>query len=427
MSTVVAQPTAPYQKTILPSGIRVISEHIPSVHSVTLGVWIWSGSRFESESQHGVAHFLEHMLFKGTARRNAFEIARTIESQGGYLNAFTGKELNCYFVRVLKDADEVSIDLLADILQNSVFDPIETEKEKGVVIDEINGMEDTPEELVLDTFTGIVWQPHTLSRSILGTPDAVASLNPDGLREYLDTHYVSDRVYVIATGAVDHDRLVRLVDKAFSLPKSTQGVTFARVERPERQIAVVSKDISQAHLCLGGVGIPYNDPRKYALYVLNTVLGGGMTSRLFQSIREQAGLAYAIYSDLDFYHDTGLLSIYAGTDADDVPLVLEEVYKECDRLCSEPIGDLELKDAKSQLTGGLLLSLESPSNVMNRLARGEIYLDQYETTEDSIASVNAVSLQDVQELAADLLAPDRLSLAVVGPMDESDILSLVPS
>ena len=409
------------KKSTLPNGIRVISEWIPHIHSITLGVWVWSGSRFETQKNNGIAHFLEHMLFKGTDRRDAFEIARTIESLGGYLNAFTGRELNCFFVRVLKDDDAISIDLLADILQNSNFDPGEIEKEKGVVIDEIHGMEDSPEELVLDHFTRIVWQPHPLSKSILGTSETVASFQETDLRSYLNAHYLPEQTYIVATGAVDHDRLVRLVEAAFPAGTRKPMPQMRALDPPSPQQTVVSRDISQAHLCLGGIGLPYNDPRKYTLYVLNTLLGGGMTSRLFQTVREREGLAYAIYSDLEFLYDTGLFSIYAGTDPGDLPRVIEAVFHEMKKFQTEVITDLELRDAKAQLSGGLLLSLESASNVMNRLARLEIYLDTYESVELSIAAVEAVTAGQVMELANELFAPDRMSLAAVGPLEEKDL------
>ena len=409
------------RKTTLPNGIRVISEWIPHIHSITLGVWVWSGSRFETPENNGIAHFLEHMLFKGTNRRDAFEIARTIESLGGYLNAFTGRELNCFFVRVLMDDDAISIDLLADILQNSIFDPGEIEKEKGIVIDEIHGMEDSPEELVLDHFTRIVWQPHPLSKSILGTTETVASFQDTDLRSYLKAHYLPEQSYIVATGAVDHDRLVDCVEAAFPLGTGNPVPKMTPLEPPPPQRIVVSRDISQAHLCLGGIGLPYNDPRKYTFYVLNALLGGGMTSRLFQTIREQEGLAYAIYSDVDFLYDTGLFSIYAGTDPEDLPRVIEAVSDEMEKIKTETITDLELRDAKAQLTGGLLLSLESASNVMNRLARLEIYLDKYEPVELSIAAVEAVTAGQVMELANELFSPDRMSLAAVGPLGEKEL------
>ena len=245
MTTVATHSDERRRKTILPNGIRVISERIPHIHSITLGVWVWSGSRFETQENNGIAHFLEHMLFKGTQRRDAFEIARTIESLGGYLNAFTGRELNCFFVRVLKDDDAISIDLLADILQNSVFDPEEIEKEKGVVIDEIHGMEDTPEELVLDNFTRAVWQPHTLSRSILGTVDTVTSFKDSDLRNYLTAHYHPERTYIIATGAVDHEKLAHLVETAFTLKANDNVAPITPVTPSTGQQIIIPKDISQ--------------------------------------------------------------------------------------------------------------------------------------------------------------------------------------
>lgn len=404
------------RKSVLPNGIRVITEQVPHVRSLALGVWIWSGSRFERPEHHGIAHFLEHMVFKGTATRDAFHIARSIESLGGYLNAFTGRELNCYFVRVLDEHVDVSIEVLSDILQHSVFDLREIEKEKGVVLDEINGMQDAPEELVGDIFTGLVWQPHPLSRPILGTEATVASFTREDLQAYLQTQYQADHIYVIASGNVDHDHLVDLVADAFRVPLGTNNGTSQPLPDAVGRGHVLSKDIAQAHLCVGGMGLPFHDQRKYPLFVLNTALGGGMTSRLFQKIREEAALAYSIYSDVDFCLDTGLFCISAGTDASDVPQVLDMIHHECELLRRNPLSEEELKDAKSQLIGGLLLSQESTVSVMNRLARMEIYLDSYRTIDETVAEIEAVTCEMVQDIAVELLSPERLSVAVIGPV-----------
>ncbi|MBI4550979.1 MAG: insulinase family protein [Candidatus Latescibacteria bacterium] len=410
-----------YRKSVLPNGIRVVTEYVPHVRSLTIGLWVRSGSRHERVEQNGIAHFLEHMVFKGTRSRTAYQIAQSIESLGGYLNAFTGRELNCYLARLLDVHAPVAIDVLADILQHSLFDPDEVEKEKHVVIDEIKGMEDNPEEWLHDQFTSLIWQPHPLGRSILGTEATVSALTREEIRAYLDTYYTADRTTVVAAGNVDHDQIVELVRQTLLFPDRPAADPPAVLSPPAARCQVTTKDIAQAHLCVGGHGLPFRDERKYALFVLNAALGGGMTSRLFQAVREKAGLAYSIYSDLDFYEDTGLFSIYAGTDGADVPRVLEMIYTECARLRQEPLHEDELQDSKSQLTGGLILSMENTGTVMNRLARLELYLDSYSSIDETIAQVDAVTLTQVQELAEELLDPERLSVAALGPVEERDV------
>lgn len=408
----------PHRKTVLDNGLRVITEYVPHVRSVTLGVWVRAGSRYETAGQHGIAHFLEHMLFKGTATRDAYQIAQRIESLGGYLNAFTGRELNCYFVRVLDEHASIAVDLLADILQHSVFDPAEIEKEKRVVLDEIKGMEDSPEELVQEYFTTLVWTPHPLSRAIMGTESSVSAFTRDDLFAYMQTRYRASDVYIIAAGHINHDQLAGMASEAFHLASSGghDGET-PPVPPPANRHRVYPKDIAQAHLCVGGYGLAYPDDHKYALFVLNTILGGGMTSRLFQSIREDAGLAYSIYSDLELCMDTGLIGISAGTDVCDVPRVLEMIYQECERMRRELVREQEINDAKSQLTGSLLLSMENMGSVMTRIARMEIYLDRYDSIEETVQAIEAVTREQVQALADELLHPDRLCIAVLGPVD----------
>lgn len=407
-----------YRKTVLPNGLRVITEAMPHVRSMAIGVWVRAGTRYEPPDKNGIAHFLEHMVFKGTPSRNAFQIAQSIESLGGYLNAFTGRELNCYFIRALDEHVSIAIDVLADILQHSIFDPAELEKEKGIVIDEIKGVEDNPEELIQEVFSTLVWSPHPLSRSILGDEATVSSFTRDDLQTYLTTRYTADQIFVIAAGSVDHDQIVEEVARAFHFPASTQSVQPVTLPTPAARRQIIRRDIMQAHLCVGGYGIAFHDPRKFPLFVLNTALGGGMTSRLFQKIREEAGLVYSIYSDLDFCEDTGLWGVSAGTDPSDAAQVLDMIYAECAQLRREPLSAEELKDSKSQLIGSLVLSIESTSSVMNRLARLEIYLDEYSSIDETIASIDAVTLDEVQALAHDLFAPDRLAVAAIGPIDD---------
>lgn len=410
------------RKTVLPNGIRVVTEHMPHVRSVTMGVWVWSGTRFEPAEKPGIAHFLEHAVFKGTEKRSAFQIAQSIESLGGYLNAFTGRELNCYFARVMDSHLPVAVDVIGDLLQSSKFDPHEIEKEKMVVIEEIHGLEDNPEDLVSELYAKLIWQPHPLSRPILGNAPSVSSFTRNHLLAYLAARYRNDLIYVIAAGSVDHEALVDLVRDQYDFPgDGPDGDADVRLDSKRLDRRVLSKDIAQVHLCLGGVGLPYGHPSKYALFLLNAVLGGGMTSRLFQKIREEAGLAYSIYSDLDFYMDTGQICISAGVDPKDAQRTIDLIRRECRMLCEQPVPEEELRDTRSQLTGSLYLSLEESGSVMNRLARAEIYDNTHASVDETVRKLEEVTTADITELAETIFTPENAYLAAVGPVSEDDI------
>ncbi|MXY50469.1 MAG: insulinase family protein [Gemmatimonadetes bacterium] len=446
------------RKTVLPNGIRVVTEHMPHVRSVTMGVWVWSGTRFEPAEKPGIAHFLEHAVFKGTEKRNAFQIAQSIESLGGYLNAFTGRELNCYFARVMDSHLPVAVDVIGDLLQSSKFDPHEIEKEKMVVIEEIHSLEDNPEDLVSELYANLIWQPHPLSRPILGNVPSVSSFTRNHLVAYLAARYRNDCIYVIAAGSVDHEALVDLVREQYDFPgKSDHADTDVNVDadavvagdadadvdthvdadvdmdvdtavrldskRPKQRHRkrVLSKDIAQLHLCLGGVALPYGHTSKYALFLLNALLGGGMTSRLFQKIREEAGLAYSIYSDLDFYRDTGQVCISAGVDPKDAQRAIDLIRQECRVLCEQSVPEEELRDTRSQLTGSLYLSLEESGSVMNRLARAEIYENTCTSVDEIVRKLDEVTTSDIAELAESIFTAENTYLTAVGPVSEDDI------
>ena len=419
---------------------------MPHVRSVTMGVWVWSGTRFEPAEKPGIAHFLEHAVFKGTEKRNAFQIAQSIESLGGYLNAFTGRELNCYFARVMDSHLPVAVDVIGDLLQSSKFDPHEIEKEKMVVIEEIHGLEDNPEDLVSELYANLIWQPHPLSRPILGNVPSVSSFTRNHLVAYLAARYRNDCIYVIAAGSVDHEALVDLVREQYDFAGESQpadtdvdadvagdsdadvdthvdaDVRLGSTQRGKRhRKRVLSKDIAQLHLCLGGVALPYGHPSKYALFLLNAILGGGMTSRLFQKIREEAGLAYSIYSDLDFYQDTGQICISAGVDPKDAQRAIDLIRQECRVLCEQSVPEEELRDTRSQLTGSLYLSLEESGSVMNRLARAEIYENTHTSVDETVRKLDEVTTSDIAELAESIFSPENTYLTAVGPLSESDI------
>lgn len=403
-----------------------------------MGVWVWSGTRFEPAEKPGIAHFLEHAVFKGTEKRNAYQIAQSIESLGGYLNAFTGRELNCYFARVMDSHLPVAVDVIGDLLQSSKFDPQEIEKEKMVVIEEIHGLEDNPEDLVSELYANLIWQPHPLSRPILGNAPSVSSFTRNHLVAYLKDRYRNDHIYVIAAGSVDHEALVDLVreqydftgeshqadtdvDTAVDTGVDTSVLLDSERHKQRRRMRVLSKDIAQAHLCLGGVALPYGHPSKYALFLLNALLGGGMTSRLFQKIREEAGLAYSIYSDLDFYRDTGQICISAGVDPKDAQRAVDLIRQECRVLCEQPVPEEELRDTRSQLTGSLYLSLEESGSVMNRLARAEIYENTHVSVDETVRKLEEVTTVDIAELAGTVFTAENTYLTAVGPLSVDDI------
>ena len=410
--------TSLLRKTVLPDGLTILSKHFPGARSVSLGVWVWAGSRFEPEDQPGLAHFLEHMVFKGTPSRTAYQIAHAVESVGGHLNAFTGKELNCYFAQVLDEHLPTAVTVLGDILKNSTFDADLIEKERHVVIDEIRGIDDSPEDLVNEIFANIAWRPSPLSRSILGTEEAVLSYSRDEISTYLDSRYRSDLMYVIAAGNVDHDCLVDMVSQQYAFGKAKPVKLHLPVAPTwAEQREVITRDISQTYLCYGGPGIAFRDERKYALFILNTVLGAGMTSRLFQKVREDAGLVYSIYSDMEMCTDSGLFYVAADTDKVDSERVLDMIREEYDKLRRAPLTDEELSEAKSQLIGNLYLSLESSTNAMNRIARLEIYLGEYVSVSDTADAIKKVTADEVLSLSQDLLLPEHQTLVMVGPPD----------
>ena len=395
---------------------------MPHVRSVTMGVWVWSGTRFEPSGSPGIAHFLEHAVFKGTEKRNAYQIAQSIESLGGYLNAFTGRELNCYVARVMDSHLPVAVDVIGDLLQSSRFDPREIEKEKTVVIEEIHGLEDNPEDLVNELYANLVWQPHPLSRPILGNTASVSSFTRSDLVAYLEDRYRNGRIHIIAAGCVDHDGLVDLIRDQYDFPGDSREA--GPDDQPDSKGArkrVLSKDVSQVHLCLGGIGLPYSHPSKYALFLLNAVLGGGMTSRLFQKVREEAGLAYSIYSDLEFCRDTGQICISAGVDPKDAQRTIDLIRQECRMLCEQPVPEDELRDTRSQLIGGLYLSLEETGSVMNRLARAEIYENAYSSVDETVRKLEEVTASDITEMANILFTPENTYLTAVGPVSDGDI------
>ncbi len=402
-----------YQKTVLPNGLRVVTEKIPYVRSVSLGIWVEAGTRDESPEKNGIAHFLEHMVFKGTENRNAFEIADALESLGGNLNAFTSKELTSYYAHVLDEHVGVAMDVLSDLILHPLFDPADIEKEKSVVIEEIRDMEDTPDDLIFEYFFHDLFHPHALSLSTLGKKDIVRSFSRDDLWQFLQSQYTANRILIAAAGNVEHQEIVDLAERYFSHLLTHRKRLLEPVPNVEARTHLWEGTAQQSHICLGSQTVPYDHPKRYPLLLLNTILGSGMSSRLFQLLREEYALAYSVFSFADFYLDTGILGVYIGTDESKVDDTLGLISQEFEHLRHDTIGELEKK--KSELKGNLLLGLESTSNRMSRLAKMEIYLQRFNTLDDVIRSIENVSVEDVLEVVEEFLTEERLVKTIMKP------------
>lgn len=397
-----------YNKTKLPNGLTVVTEKIPTVRSVSVGIWIKTGTRFESKDRNGVAHFLEHMLFKGTERRSARTIARSLESIGGYLNAFTGKEQTCYFAEILDEYLPKAIDVLADMICHSVFLPKEIQKEREVILDEIGSVEDTPDDLLQDIFVEKLFPESSLGFPILGTKQTVQNLTRHQILEFYKNFYTLENTLIAAAGNVDHKKLVDLCVRKFHLPHQEKSTTELSFKKTGKGDIVIHRSVNQAHICLGTVGLPYHHQRKYELLVLNTALGVGMGSRLFQNIRERYGLAYSIYSYLDFFKDGGLLAIYLGTDKSKRDKALKLLKKEINKLKLKPISSSELNQVKSQVKGNIVLGLESTMRRMSRLAKMEIYLNEYYPIDHILKKIESVNHEQLYNLTNQIFDENRL-------------------
>src|SRR5512137_312686 len=404
-------------RDVLDNGLRLLTESIPHVRSVSLGVWLTRGSRHERDEWSGIAHFVEHMLFKGTTTRSAEDIAQTVDSVGGQMDASTGKENANYAIKVLDEHLPLAVDVLTDVVLHPRFSPDDVEREKGVVAEEIKMVEDMPDDLVHELFLEHFWRGHPLGRAILGTADSVHRLNEGVLHDYFSRVYTADNLIVAAAGNIEHARLRELLARAFDGVRASGP---GPVEAPPVEHGLVhvrTKDLEQSHICMGVGAYPQNHRDRYAALVFNTLLGGSMSSRLFQNVREKRGLAYSVGSGLSAFRDAGLLSIYAGCANERVGEVIDVIMRELAQLANEPIAESELQRAKDNVKGGLLLGLESTWQRAAYLARQEIYFDEPFTIEDTLAGIDAVTLEDVGRVAKDLLARAPVSVAVVGDVD----------
>jgi predicted Zn-dependent peptidase len=384
------------------------------VRSISIGVWLTRGSRHEAAEQGGIAHFVEHMLFKGTATRTAEDIAQAIDSIGGQLDAFTAKEYASYYIKVLDEHLPLAIDLLADIVRNPAFSTEDIEREKKVVVEEIKMVEDTPDDLVHELFTQGFWEDHPLGRPILGTRDTVESLDADVLREYFTRTYTAPNVIVSAVGNLEHARVRDLVNEKFGSLATSGRVSPEAPPRVAPKVLIRNKELEQSHLCLGVSSYPQNHDARYSSYVLNTLLGGSMSSRLFQNVREKRGLAYAVFSGLSAYRDAGTFTVYAGCANEAVGEVLDLVIEELRGVKRDPVSVAELQRAKDHLKGSLMLSLENTASRMSHIARQEIYFDRQFGLDETLQGIERVTVDDVQRVAGDLFRNGAVAATVLG-------------
>ncbi|MBE3072692.1 MAG: insulinase family protein [Acidobacteria bacterium] len=404
-------------RDVLDNGLRLLTESMPQVRSVTIGVWLTRGSRHEPWERGGIAHFVEHMLFKGTATRSAEDIAQAVDSIGGQLDAFTAKEYASYYIKVLDEHLPLAVDILSDVVRNPAFRESDIECEKKVVLEEIKIVEDTPDDLVHEVFTQSFWEGHSLARPILGTRESVEALTVQELREYFADVYAGGNFIISAVGNIEHAQVRDLVEHAFSgMPVSgTRVADQAPVVVP--QAIVRTKDLEQCHVCLGVGSYPQNHEDRYVSYVLNTLLGGSMSSRLFQNVREKRGLAYAVFSGLAAYRDAGAFTVYAGCATDVVGEVIDLVVEELRNVKREPVPETELRRSKDHLKGSLMLSLENTASRMSHLARQEIYFDRQFGLDETLQGIERVTPGDLERVARDLFVAAGLAATVLGPLD----------
>lgn len=404
-----------YKKEVLPNGVRIVTEEMPYVRSISIGIWVAAGSRDETTKNNGVAHFIEHMLFKGTEKRSAKVIAETLDAVGGQLNAFTSKEYTCYYAKVLDEYFDISVDLLGDMFFNSSFKEDEIEKEKNVIIEEIKMYEDAPDELVHDFFANTMWSGHALGRPVIGTTENIINMTRQGLLDFRDKFYSPKSVVVAVAGNIKHEVVVEKLTSLFGNFHTKSRKRSYVAPKPHAKMFFKKKDTEQLHLCIGTPGLALDDEKSYVMHIMNSVLGGGLSSRLFQEIREERGLAYSVYSYHSSYRDAGLFSIYAGLSRKNLNKVISIIQKEMKSIRTRGITKKELVRAKQQLTGSMYLGLENVSNRMSRLGKSELCLNRVVTVDEAVERINAVNLDDVRDLAKRFFKSENIVVSSIGP------------
>ena len=406
------------RRETLPNGLSVITEEMQHIRSVSIGIWVKTGSRDEDKQWNGISHFVEHMVFKGTRHRSAEEIARQVDSIGGNIDAFTAKECVSFSVKVLNEHLPIAMDVLSDLVLNPVFDDQDIARERGVILEEIKMDEDNPDYLVHEIFTQNFWKDHPLGRPILGTRDTVKRFERQPVVDFYAQRFSPGNVIITAAGYLKHESFVDLVKKYFDGMKPvSNGFHSAPPKIIPRIVLRNKKSLEQVQICVGVPSYPITHQRRHSSYILNTLLGGGMSSRLFQNIRERQGLAYAIYSDLNPYRDTGCLSVYAGTSTASASKVVESIVSEFRKLKTDMVSADELRRAKDQLKGSLMLSLESSTARMSNLARQEMYFDRFYGLDELIAKIEAVTAEELKELANTFFQTENVAVTILGNLN----------
>ncbi len=402
--------------------MRIISETIPSVRSISIGLWIDTGSRDEPKGFEGVSHFIEHMVFKGTDTRSPLDIVSYIESVGGILNAFTSRENTCFLAKVIDLQLPRAVEILADLAFNARFDEADIDKEKKIVIDEIHEVDDTPSDLVHDIFAESIYGEHALGRPILGTQDSVSGLTREGILGYRDRKYIRKKMMVVVSGNMKHEELVELVKRYFPKTPANDIAIEPRVA-PKfiSGLTVKTQKTNQTHICIGAPAVGFGSGQRPALLLLNSIIGGGMSSRLFQRIREELGMAYTVFSYIDFFRDSSVIGAYLNTDKKYTAQVILNTFDELEKLSNSDLTLQEIDSAKEQLKGSLVLGLENTSHRMNRLAKHELLIDRYIGVDETIEEIDKVTIEQVRLLARELFKPDNYQVTVLGPMTKSGI------
>ena len=407
-----------YQKTVLPNGVRVLTERIPHFHSVSTGIWVNVGSRDELSDERGITHFIEHMLFKGTEKRSARDIARELDAVGGFVNAFTSKEQACFHAKVLHPHLPLVVDVLADIFLNSIFSPDEITREQQVIIQEIRMIEDTPDEYIHILFQEMFWQDNPLGRPIYGTVEAVEGVSRERILDYVSRMFQPERILIAAAGNLEHQRFLDLVAPTMATLNHPQSLRRRQTPTDHLHLRVVPKDLEQVHLCLGIRGPSQSDKDRFLCHLLNVVLGSSMSSRLFQEIRENRGLAYSVYSFVNSHEDTGMLGIYAGVAREHVEETLGIIHEQLSLLLREPIPEAELNAAKEYLKGSMYLNAESTDARMNRLAKNEFLFGRYVPFEEVEQRIDQVTSAAIQQWFCGVYEPSQVALMVFGPVEQ---------
>jgi len=404
-------------KTVLKNGVRILTKRMPHVHSVSMGVWVNVGARDESVKENGLSHLIEHMIFKGTGKRTAFQIAKEFDAIGGHTNAFTSMENTCYHAKVMDTHLETMVDILSDIFLNSIFDNQKLKRERPVILQEIGMVEDNPEDYIHQLSDQTFWGEHPLGRPIIGSRENVLGFDSDAIKNFFSSLYQPERIIISVAGNIDHDYFVRLIENLFTVIPT--GKAFPEREKPESRslVSINRREQEQTHISIGTKGIAVASKERYACSLMNTILGGNMSSRLFQEIREERGLAYSVYSYISSYSDTGMFGVYTGVDPDNTKETVEIILKSMHRLKDEKVSDTLLHNAKEYTKGNLMLASESIDDQMVRLAQNEIHFGKYIPIEKIVDSIEAVTPDEIQAIAEKLFRNDQVSLTALGPND----------